>query len=98
MRRYLPYLPTIVLTFLASAALGALYMNRISFWFDEVASMEFATGDLAAGLQRFPDQMPTYFLVLRGWIALAGYSEVAGRWLSLLFGLLTLALTFRLAR
>jgi uncharacterized membrane protein len=90
-------LPLIVLCLLVSAILGGLRMRELSFWYDEVASVDF-TRDLIGTLQRFPDQMPAYFIMLGGWLSLVGESEVAGRWLSLLFGLLALATTFRLAR
>jgi uncharacterized membrane protein len=87
----------VVLCLLISAILGGLRMRELSFWYDEVASIDF-TRDLIGTLQRFPDQMPAYFILLAGWLSLVGESEVAGRWLSLLFGLLALAITFRLAR
>ncbi len=89
-------LPLVMLVLLGSAVLGVIRMRELSFWFDEISSIQFATGDLVANLQRFADQMPAYFIVLRGWIILVGQSEVAGRWLSVLFGLLTLTITFRL--
>ncbi|MCC7451179.1 MAG: glycosyltransferase family 39 protein, partial [Anaerolineae bacterium] len=89
-------LPLVILVLLGSAVLGVIRLRELSFWFDEISSIQFATGDLVANLQRFADQMPAYFIVLRGWIMLVGQSEVAGRWLSLLLGLLTLAITFRL--
>ena len=89
-------LPLVTLVLLGSAVLGVVRMRELSFWFDEISSIQFATGDLMANFQRFADQMPAYFIVLRGWIILVGQSEVAGRWLSLLLGLLTLTITFRL--
>jgi mannosyltransferase len=41
---------------------------------------------------------PLYWLVLKGWMALAGRSELATRWPSVLAGVLTAALTYRLGR
>jgi mannosyltransferase len=41
---------------------------------------------------------PLYWLVLKGWMALAGRSELASRWPSVLAGVLTAALTYRLGR
>lgn len=88
---------SVIAVLLGSAVLGVVRMRELSFWYDEVASIDF-TNDLIGTLRRFPDQMPAYFVMLRGWLSLVGQSEVAGRWLSLLFGLLALALTYRLAR
>ena len=41
---------------------------------------------------------PLYWLVLKGWMALAGRSELASRWPSVLAGVVTVALTYRLGR
>ncbi len=41
---------------------------------------------------------PLYWLVLKGWIGLAGRSELATRWPSVLAGVLTVALTYRLGK
>lgn len=90
-------LPLVIGVLLGSAVLGIVRMRELSFWYDEVASIDF-TNDLVGTLRRFPDQMPAYFVMLRGWLSVVGQSEVAGRWLSLLFGLLALAFTYRLVR
>jgi hypothetical protein len=85
----------IVTVLIGSMILGGAAINRSGFWHDEIASIGFIT-DSAAWYPTAPEQMPAYYVVLRGWASVAGLSEVAGRWLSLLFGLLTLAVTYRL--
>jgi len=85
----------IALVLLASASLGAFRLNQHGFWFDEINSLD-NTHDYAATVQRYPEQMPAYFVILRGWLTLTGESEAAGRWGSLLLGLLALAVTYRL--
>jgi uncharacterized membrane protein len=85
----------IVILLLGSAALGGFKINNQGYWYDEIVSIESIT-DYASTAQRFPEQMPAYFVALRGWVDQVGQSEVAGRWFSLLFGLLTLALLYRL--
>ncbi len=87
----------VILAICGSAVLGIIRLRELSFWFDEVTSLESAH-DYAATALRFPEQMPAYFAVLGGWLRLVGESEVAGRWLSLLCGLLALAFTYRIAR
>ncbi len=86
----------IVAALLGSMLLGALQINRAGFWYDEIVSAGFITNS-TEWYRISPEQMPIYYLVLRGWTDSAGLSEVAGRWLSLLFGLLTLSITYRLA-
>jgi hypothetical protein len=86
----------IVAALIGSMILGGAAINRSGFWHDEIASIGFIT-DSATWYPTAPEQMPAYYVVLRGWASVVGLSEVAGRWLSLLCGLLTLAVTYRLA-
>lgn len=79
-----------------SLILGGAAINHEGFWYDETVSIGFIT-DSAAWYAISPEQMPVYYLALRGWTDVVGRSEIAGRWLALLFGLLTLAVTYRLA-
>jgi hypothetical protein len=92
--RWMPLLIAAIL--LGSMILGAATISRLSYWYDEIISID-AINDYNAMIERFPEQMPAYFMVLRGWISLVGEGEVAGRWLSLLLGLITLSVTYRLA-
>jgi uncharacterized membrane protein len=86
----------VALILLGSAVLAATRINASGFWYDEMVSIGFIT-DSAEWYQRSPEQMPGYYLLLRGWVNMVGLSELAGRWLALLLGLLTLAATYRLA-
>ncbi len=90
------YILLVALVLLASASLGAVRLNQQGFWFDEIISLD-SINDYTATAQRFPEQMPAYFVALRGWMALTGESELAGRWGSLLLGLIALSVAYRLA-
>ena len=92
-----PALLLIVAALIGSSVLGSFAINRSGFWFDEMASVGFIT-DSATWQHDFPEQMPAYYVLLRGWTDAVGSSELAGRWLSLLLGLLTLAVSYRIAR
>lgn len=83
--------------------LGAgLRMHRLdvqSIWYDEAFSVYLASQpalDLVAGVE--PDHLPLYFLLLHFWMPLAGQSELALRYLSLLFGVLAIPLVYVLGR
>lgn len=82
----------------------ALRLFRLDFqslWRDEVDAIRFARVPLAELLITFvkPGQNgPLYHLLLRPWLSLAGDSEFGLRFFSLIFGVLAVPLTFRLAR
>jgi len=82
-------------------ALRVIGLDGQSLWRDEVDAIRFAQSSLPDLLRTFvtPGQNgPLYFLLLRPWLSLAGRSEFALRFLSLLFGVLAVPLTYRLAR
>jgi mannosyltransferase len=82
-------------------ALQVIGLDRQSLWRDEVDAIRFAQFPLPDLLRTFvtPGQNgPLYFLLLRPWLALAGHSEFALRFLSLFFGVLVVPLTYQLAR
>ncbi|MBC7809921.1 MAG: glycosyltransferase family 39 protein, partial [Burkholderiales bacterium] len=89
------------------AALGARSINADAIWFDEYWSL-YQSGAAHYGplspldiWQRVADTSvwpPAYHLTLAAWEAVAGSMPFAGRWLALLFGLLTVAVTYRLGR
>ena len=87
----------VVIVILGSGVLGAAQINQQGYWNDEMTSIGYIT-DFTTWSRIAPEQMPTYYLILRGWTDVVGLSEVAGRALSLFFGLLTLALMYRLVR
>ena len=72
-----------------------------SLWRDEVDAIRFATRALDQVLGMFlePGQNgPLYYLLLRPWLHIAGESEYALRFFSVLFGTLSVALVYRLSR
>ena len=72
-----------------------------SLWRDEVDAIYFATRDWGAVLSMFTrpgENGPLYFLLLRPWIALLGSSELSVRYFSLMFGVVSVALTYQLGR
>lgn len=72
-----------------------------SLWRDEMDALFFATRPLPRLLATFaiPGRNgPLYFLLLRGWIALAGETEFALRFLSVLAGTVALPLAWAVAR
>ncbi len=72
-----------------------------SLWRDEVDALRFSQAPLATMVANFTRpgwNGPLYYLLLRAWVALAGQSAFALRYLSLLFGVLAVACTYRMAR
>ncbi len=72
-----------------------------SLWRDEVDAVLFASAPLKEVLGYFAHpgwNGPLYYLLLKGWLILAGKGEFSLRYFSLLFGVLSLPLTFQLAR
>jgi hypothetical protein len=69
------------------------------FWRDEVDQLNFAMAPLSAVIANFTRagwNGPLYPLLLRGWIALTGTSVFALRYLSTLWGILGLAIFYKL--
>ena len=77
-----------------------LRLNSITFqslWRDEVDAVRFALAPLPDVIKTFSQpgfNGPLYFLMLRGWIGLAGQSEFALRFPSLMFGVISIALIY----
>ncbi len=77
------------LLFLTLAAFGlrAYCLGRQSFWLDEVDAIAMAGEPLAAQARKLAaigENGPLYFVLFKGWIALAGTTEVGARFLSCL--------------
>ena len=98
-------LPLMVLILLAGFALGALQLNADILWVDEIHSVSaFGAADPPHSIHQIIDGLasrtaehpPLYFVLGAGWAALAGWSQVALRYLSLLLGLLCIAWVYRL--
>ena len=72
-----------------------------SLWRDEVDALRFAylpVTTLVSNFVRPGWNGPLFYVLLRAWVAVAGRSELALRYFSLCFGLLGVALTYRLGR
>ncbi len=90
---------TVSLILLSGFALRLYRLGEDSLWYDETVSAYLAAqpiGDLIAHTAR-DIHPPGYYLLLHGWIGLVGSSEFALAYLSLMVGLLTLPLVYRLA-
>ena len=82
---------------LVAFALRAYRLDFQSLWSDEGISLLRSSQSLPAMLRNMPvEHTPGYFVLLHGWLALAGTSDTALRWLSLLPSVLAVALMFRL--
>ncbi|MFN8468740.1 MAG: glycosyltransferase family 39 protein [Caldilineaceae bacterium] len=81
---------------LAAFALRAYRLDFQSLWSDEGISLLRSSQPLAEMLRNMPvEHTPGYFVLLHWWLALAGSSDIALRWLSLLPSVLAVALIFR---
>lgn len=96
-RRY--YLPALLILWLA-LALRLYRLDFQSIWWDEGHSIFVASHSITAipTLPAMDVHPPAYFSLLHLWMALAGDSEFALRYLSVIFSLLTVALLWRFAR
>jgi len=96
-----PCLAAISLLVLLAFATRAVSLDAQSLWRDEVDALRFATApwpEMLATFTRPGWNGPLYFLLLRGWIALAGTGEYAMRFFSLAFGALCVPLIYALGR
>ena len=98
-----PRIPQRALRLLPYALLLIAFALRIqslvfqSLWRDEVDAIRFALAPLPDVIKTFSQpgfNGPFYFLMLRGWIGVAGQSEFSIRFLSLVFGVIGIALIY----
>lgn len=72
-----------------------------SLWLDEAIGAEavrnFSTSGIITTFLKYDNHPPLYYLTLKLWTDFFGYSEVSIRSLSILFGLGTIYLTFKIA-
>jgi hypothetical protein len=97
-------IPLLLLTFW----LGARGLNTDGYWVDEVWSLRTAGGptygplSLAGTWESVATidawQAPGFYLLLNLWGSIVGWSELATRTISLLFGVLSVAMMYRLGR
>ena len=86
---------------LAAFILRIINITGESLWRDEVDSVRFAFApysDIFANFAKPGQNGPLYHLMLRGWLSLTGTSDFTLRYFSLLFGVLSVALLYVLAR
>jgi len=82
-------------------ALRAWGLDAQGLWRDEVDAWRFATAPLAELWSNFTRpgwNGPFYFLLLRGWVSLTGKTAYAMRYFSLLWGVVSVPLFYRLAQ
>ena len=90
--------PAILLILMLGGLSRSLHIADQSFWVDEGYAFYHAHfPDLVASLAR-DTHPPLYFAALRLWSELAGQSELALRWFSLLPSMLSLAVVYQFAR
>lgn len=99
------WIPVLVILLLSCAWVGIRGLNADALWFDEYYSLVESGGthfgpltplDLVLRVASYSTWPPGYNLLFAAWGSLVGWSQVAGRVLSLLLGLLTLAALYRL--
>ena len=86
---------------LLAFGLRAWHLDFQSLWRDETDAIRFSQApltELLDNLTRAGWNGPLYFILLRGWLALAGESEFAVRYSSLIFGTLAVPLTWLVGR
>ena len=86
-------------------AFGVLALTALwqSLWLDEVFSIWYVRGSFVDTWSRaiFPEQNPhasLYYALFWGWVQMAGTSDLAARFFSIVFGTLSLATAYRLTR
>ncbi len=88
----------IISLLLVGFALRTYRLDGQSLWSDEGISLLRSERSLPELLDTMPvEQMPGYFVLLHGWLRLAGTEDFALRYLSLWPSLLVVALAYRLA-
>ncbi|MCS7219993.1 MAG: glycosyltransferase family 39 protein [Anaerolineae bacterium] len=91
---------TMLILVLLAFAWRAWGLDSQSLWRDEVDALRFATRpwpELLAMFTRPGENGPLFFLLLRPWLAIAGHSEYALRFPSLMAGVVAVALGITLA-
>ena len=98
MKRVLKFAPYLIL--LGGFALRLFQLGAGSLWYDETVSMLLARAEIPELLRHTAGDIhpPLYYLLLHGWIRLAGWSEFSAAFLSLWFGVLLITLVYRVTR
>jgi uncharacterized membrane protein len=90
----------VVAILLAAFALRVYRLGAASLWYDETVSVILAQKDVLALTRHTAGDIhpPLYYYLLHVWGRLAGWSEFAVAFVSLFFGVLLVALVYRVAR
>jgi hypothetical protein len=90
----------LVAILLVGFALRTANLGHKNVWWDEAWTINAAQEPLGALTLRMASDVhpPLYFWALHGWVGAVGAGEFAARFLSLIWGLLTVALIYALAR
>jgi uncharacterized membrane protein len=93
-------IPPLLLIVLLSFVLRLFQLGAQSLWYDEAVSLFIAQQPIPDLIAHTAGDIhpPLYYLFLHFWLGLAGPSEFAAAFFSLFFGVLSVALVFRLAR
>ncbi|MCF7907342.1 MAG: glycosyltransferase family 39 protein [Candidatus Omnitrophica bacterium] len=73
-------------------------LDSKSLWYDEACALSFTEYNLSDVPSHRYIAKPVYFLILKPWVSLFGSSESAGRSLSVIFGLVSIFLIYKLAK
>lgn len=98
MRRFLQFSPYLVL--LLGFCLRLFQLGTDSLWYDETVSLLLARSDPFELIRHTAGDIhpPLYYLFLSAWGRLTGFSEFAAAFFSLWFGVLLIALVYRITR
>jgi mannosyltransferase len=97
--RALGYWVVLVLIVLLAAATRILHITQQSLWIDEgITYFNITSPDLIDTLSRTDVHPPLYFMLLEGWLNIAGWSVLSMRMFSAFFGILCVALIVPLAK
>lgn len=100
------YLVAMLLVLLLGFALGAFKLNADNLWLDELYSLSnmgvfdggYSLLEIVDSLnEHSPNHVPLYFFLGGQWARLFGWTQLPMRYLSLLFGILVVAWTYRFA-
>lgn len=92
-------LACLILVVASGALLRIAYINSDSIWLDEAYSIYVAHENLSGIVDEASNDVhpPLYYFLLHYWINLFGDSEQSARLLSALFGIISIALAYKLA-
>jgi mannosyltransferase len=91
-------LPALTLVLLLAALLRIVNITQQSLWFDEAFAWNIVIQEDMLPRIIADTHPPLYYLLLRGWIELAGDSPLALRYLSALIGMGTVAFVYQVGR